>query len=59
MKQSSVDLLGDLSNLDGPSGYEADVARYVAEQLGEAGVVSYPVSWDSLFLRVRVKDTTV
>ncbi len=41
MKQSSVELLRDLSNLDGPPGYEADVARYVAEQLSETGAVSY------------------
>ncbi len=41
MKQSSVDLLAELSNLDGPSGYEAEVARYVAAHLSDTGAVAY------------------
>ncbi len=41
MKLSGADLLCELSNINGPSGYEADVAGFVAEQLGDISDVSF------------------
>ena len=41
MTQESANLLRDLSNLHGPSGYETAVSTYVAEQLRDIGTISY------------------
>jgi putative aminopeptidase FrvX len=41
MRQESASLLCELSNLDGPSGYETAVSTFVAEQLRDIGAVSY------------------
>lgn len=41
MSDETLTLLQELSELDGPSGYEAPVAKYVAQALGEVAEVSY------------------
>jgi putative aminopeptidase FrvX len=40
-RQKSQELLRTLSELDGPSGYEVEVGRFVGEQLSDICVVSY------------------